>query len=160
MTLIIENPKADDERTTRTPGRPCRLTVSGYVIWSSTSCGERPVQSVKTMTWLSLRSGIASIGVVSSAQYPQAPTSTNRPRTRKRFRSDASISQLTMPPPCEMLVVHRSVCAVLGGSRRKTDACRDQNAPYADRLRAKRSGERVWAADRGVRAERPTSRLA
>ena len=68
MTLIIENPKADDERTTLTPGRPCRLTVSGYVIWSSTSCGERPVQSVKTMTWLSLRSGIASIGVVSSAQ--------------------------------------------------------------------------------------------
>jgi hypothetical protein len=68
MTLIIENPKAEEERTTRTPGRPWRLTVSGYVIWSSTSCGERPVQSVKTMTWLSLRSGIASIGVVSSAQ--------------------------------------------------------------------------------------------
>src|SRR5438445_7207179 len=63
------------------------------------------------MTWLSLRSGIASIGVVSSAQYPQAPTSTNRPSTRKRFRSDASISQLTMSPPCERLVVRQSARA-------------------------------------------------
>src|SRR5262249_19437958 len=29
MTLIMENPKADEDRTTRTPGKPCRLTVSG-----------------------------------------------------------------------------------------------------------------------------------
>jgi hypothetical protein len=50
ITLIIEKPKAGEERTTRTPGRPCRLTVSGYVIWSSTSWGERPAQSVKTIT--------------------------------------------------------------------------------------------------------------
>src|SRR5438128_10682038 len=32
MTLIIENPNDEDERTTRTPGNPWRLTVSGYVI--------------------------------------------------------------------------------------------------------------------------------
>jgi hypothetical protein len=31
ITLIIEKPNADDERTTRTPGSPWRLTVSGYV---------------------------------------------------------------------------------------------------------------------------------
>src|SRR5438445_9261377 len=71
MTLIIEKPNADAERTTRTPGSPCRLTVNGYVIWSSTSCGDRPDQSENTITWLSERSGIASIGVVRSAQYPQ-----------------------------------------------------------------------------------------
>src|SRR5678815_1656363 len=94
MTLIIEKPKADDERTTRTPGRPWRLTDSGYVTWSSTSCGERPVQSVKTMTWLSERSGIASIGVVRSAQYPQPASNTKAAMTRTRFRSDASINQL------------------------------------------------------------------
>src|SRR5579864_813155 len=29
MMLIIENPNADAERTVFTPGRPCRLTVSG-----------------------------------------------------------------------------------------------------------------------------------
>src|SRR5947208_8678683 len=46
------------------------------------------------MTWLSLRSGMASIGVVSSAQYPQAPTSRKKPTTRKRLRSDVSMSQL------------------------------------------------------------------
>jgi len=27
ITLIIEKPNADDDRTTRTPGRPCKLTV-------------------------------------------------------------------------------------------------------------------------------------
>src|SRR5438552_14203200 len=32
MMLIIENPKADDERTVLTLGKPCKLTVSGYVI--------------------------------------------------------------------------------------------------------------------------------
>ena len=71
MTLTIENPKAEADRTVRTCGRPCRLTVSGYVIWSSTSCGLRPAQSVKTMTWFSLRSGMASMGVRRRAQYPQ-----------------------------------------------------------------------------------------
>src|SRR5262245_49850510 len=94
MTLIIENPNADEERTTRTPGRPCRLTVSGYVTWSSISCGERPGQSENTITWLSDRSGIASSGVVSKAQYPHAPSSAKTPTTRKRFRSDSSMSRL------------------------------------------------------------------
>src|SRR3989442_3594492 len=52
------------------------------------------------MTWLSERSGMASIGVVSSAQYPQAPTSTKNAITRKRFLSDSSMSQLiTHAPP-------------------------------------------------------------
>src|SRR2546430_16211128 len=52
------------------------------------------------MTWLSDRSGIASIGVVTSAQYPQAPTSTKNAITRKRFLSDSSMSQLiTHAPP-------------------------------------------------------------
>src|SRR2546423_8252500 len=121
ITLIIEKPNADDERTTRTPGRPCRLTVSGYVTWSSTSCGDRPDQSVKTITWLSERSGIASIGVVSSAQYPQPPTSRKKATTRNRFRNDSSISQLIieralLPSSAEALA---SCEPVLG-----TDSCR------------------------------------
>src|SRR5688572_10549003 len=48
------------------------------------------------MTWLSERSGMASMGVVTSAQYPQAPSRTNSAITRKRFLSDSSINQLTM----------------------------------------------------------------
>ena len=39
--------------------------------WSSTSCGLCPGQSVKTITWLSDRSGIASMGVAVSAHQPQ-----------------------------------------------------------------------------------------
>src|SRR5215468_1105569 len=32
MMLIIEKPKAEEDRTVLTRGRPCRLTVSGYEI--------------------------------------------------------------------------------------------------------------------------------
>src|SRR5215813_10695820 len=32
MMLIIEKPKADEDRTVLTFGNPCRFTVSGYVI--------------------------------------------------------------------------------------------------------------------------------
>ncbi len=45
-----------------TPGTPSRDTVSGYDIWSSTSLGERPIHSVKTICWFSPISGIASTG--------------------------------------------------------------------------------------------------
>ena len=45
-----------------TPGTPSRDTVSGYDIWSSTSSGERPIHSVKTICWFSPMSGIASTG--------------------------------------------------------------------------------------------------
>src|SRR5215831_21237888 len=44
MMLIIEKPKAEEDRTVFTLGRPWRLTVNGYEIWSSTSCGLRPGQ--------------------------------------------------------------------------------------------------------------------
>src|SRR5712692_9200136 len=48
------------------------------------------------MTWLSERSGMASIGVVKSAQYPQPPSNAKNAMTRNRFRSDSPISQLIM----------------------------------------------------------------
>src|ERR1700736_577146 len=46
------------------------------------------------MTWLSERSGIASRGVVRSAQYPHPARSTKTATTRTRFLSDTSMSQL------------------------------------------------------------------
>src|SRR5213593_430261 len=82
------------------------------------------------MTWLSLRSGMASIGVVSSAQYPQAPTSRKKPTTRKRLRSDVSMSQLI-------------TCSDTPSPGRNTDSGRCVTR-YADRLRARRRGKRVW----------------
>src|SRR5260370_4640975 len=111
----MEKPKAEDDRPTRRPGSPCRLTVSGYVSWSSTSWGERPGQSVKTITWLSERSGIASIGVVRSAQYPQPARSRNAATTRTRFRSEPSINQL---------IIWTGRGAPLGAHRRSTQAAR------------------------------------
>src|SRR6266436_5837816 len=91
MTKIMENPKAEEERTTLTPGNPWRLTVRGYVIWSSTSCGLRPDQSVKTITWLSLKSGMASIGARSIAHRPQPAIPSQSITTRNLFRSESSI---------------------------------------------------------------------
>ena len=41
--------------------------------WSSISWGLRPIQSVKTITWFSDRSGIASTGIVSMARTPATP---------------------------------------------------------------------------------------
>lgn len=57
---MLENPNIDVLRIVRTPGIPRSAVVSGYVIWSSMSCGDRPGQSVKTICWLSPMSGIAS----------------------------------------------------------------------------------------------------
>ena len=44
------------------------------MIWSSISLGLRPIQSVKTITWFSDRSGIASTGVLMTAWTPQITT--------------------------------------------------------------------------------------
>src|SRR5690554_6982527 len=60
MTYILENPNIDELLMVLTPGIPSREVVSGYVIWSSIFCGERPCQLVKTICWFSPISGIAS----------------------------------------------------------------------------------------------------
>ncbi len=63
MIVTSEKPNIELARTVFTPASPCKFTESGYVTWSSTSCGLRPGQSAKTTTWFSLKSGIASTGV-------------------------------------------------------------------------------------------------
>ena len=58
--------------------------------WSSISCGLRPIQSVKTITWFSDRSGIASSG--NSASRDARDPDQYQPRiTRKRLRIDHSM---------------------------------------------------------------------
>ena len=54
---------SEEERTALMPARPWSLRDRGYVTWSSISRGERPIQSVNTITWFSDKSGIASTGV-------------------------------------------------------------------------------------------------
>src|SRR5688572_1827596 len=60
-------PNCDMPRTTLVFGTFSISVESGYVTWSSTSCGAWPGHSVMTMTWTSDRSGIASTGVVTAA---------------------------------------------------------------------------------------------
>src|SRR4051794_27286036 len=91
MIVIIEKLNSLDDRTTFTPASPCKLTESGYVTWSSISCGLRPIQSVKTITWFSERSGIASTGIVSMARVPATPTAIAARITRNRLRIDHSM---------------------------------------------------------------------
>ena len=67
MIVIIEKLNSLDERTAFTPPAPGACATADSVTWSSISRGLRPIQSVKTMTWFSLRSGIASTGVSSTA---------------------------------------------------------------------------------------------
>ncbi len=77
-------------RMVLTPGTPSIAVDSGYVTWSSMSCGDRPGQSVKTICWFSPISGMASTetglrGRLPSSQsngatYKPAPTSSIRPR--------------------------------------------------------------------------------
>ena len=45
MIVMSEKPNIEVARTSFTPASPCRPVVSGYVTWSSTSCGLRPIQS-------------------------------------------------------------------------------------------------------------------
>src|ERR1041385_4792080 len=48
----------------------------------------RPSQSVMMMTWTSDRSGIASIGVLRSAQYPEPTIARMKRTTRNAFRAE------------------------------------------------------------------------
>ena len=52
------------------------------MIWSSISWGLRPIQSAKTITWFSERSGIASTGIVIMARAPPMPSAIAARMTR------------------------------------------------------------------------------
>src|SRR5439155_3841782 len=92
MSVIIEKLNSEDERTALIPASPWSLSDSGYVTWSWISRGLRPIQSVKTMTWFSLRSGTASTGVLSTAYTPHTANAAAATNTRKRLRMQYSIS--------------------------------------------------------------------
>src|SRR3954449_11639573 len=89
--VVIEKLNSEDDRSVLTPANPWSLSESGYVTWSSISCGLRPIQSVKTMTWFSLKSGIASTGVLTTAYTPHAVTTSVAMITMKRLRIEYSM---------------------------------------------------------------------
>ena len=60
MTYTKLIPNIEKPRTSVTCGAATNDDTIGYVTWSSTSVGLRPIHSVKTITWGSDRSGMAS----------------------------------------------------------------------------------------------------
>ena len=91
MIVIIEKLNSLDDRTTFTPASPWSFDDSGYVTWSSISWGLRPIQSAKTMTWFSDRSGMASTGIVIMARTPAIAIASEARMTRYRLRIDHSM---------------------------------------------------------------------
>src|SRR5882762_6287689 len=74
-------------RTYCTPGTPRRAVTMGYVTWSSTMSGLRPIHSVEMITWVSDRSGIASSGVSQRARTPNPAATMIAARVSTRFRA-------------------------------------------------------------------------
>src|SRR5262252_9370339 len=65
----------------------------GYVTWSSTMSGLRS-QREYTITWVSLRSGMASSGTLRIDQMPATTATVTRRNTTKRFFAENSIIAL------------------------------------------------------------------
>ncbi|MBA7619890.1 hypothetical protein ES703_27232 [subsurface metagenome] len=92
IIYILEKPNIELLRIVLTPGMPSRDTVNGYVIWSCTSWGERPIHSVKTICWFSPISGIASTGTGSRGrpQRSQSNGATMMPHPTTIIKNSAT----------------------------------------------------------------------
>src|SRR4030043_1347209 len=91
---ILEKPNIEKQRIVFTPGTPKSDVVSGYVIWSSTSCGLLPGQSVNTICWFSPMSGIASTatGFLGQNRSSQSNGATYIPQPTKNMISSHTTS--------------------------------------------------------------------
>src|SRR5258706_5475425 len=104
-------------RTYCTPGTPRSAVTMGYVTWSSTMSGLRPIHSVETITWVSERSGMASSVVFGKARMPKPAATRIAARVRTRFRAHQAM--------------RRSIIALLPFLRRGFEPAlgRDQEIP-------------------------------
>src|SRR6185295_9064919 len=89
-------PNIEKPRTSVTWGVPISFETMGYVTWSSTRVGLRPIHSVKTITWGSERSGMASrrVRLMATAEPTRAKPTPNN--TSKRLRAQSSMIFSTM----------------------------------------------------------------
>ncbi len=83
MTLTNDIPNIDWPRTACTFGAETSALEMGYVTWSSTRSALCPIHSVKTITWTSERSGIASSDACWTDAHPQADSA----RTKRMVSS-------------------------------------------------------------------------
>src|SRR5579883_1990213 len=88
-------------RTSLVRGALSISASSGYVTWSSTSCGPWPGHSVMMMTWISERSGTASTVVRVSAERPASATAIVASNTGTLCATDQPMRRVSMalPPP-------------------------------------------------------------
>src|SRR3989442_5361757 len=90
-------------RTYCTPGAPRSAVTIGYVIWSSTMSGLRPIHSVETITCVSERSGMASSGVFRSARTPKPAATMTATRVSARFFAHQAMRRPIMEAPLPFL---------------------------------------------------------
>src|SRR4030042_462434 len=103
---ILEKPNIEKQRIVLTPGTPKSDVVSGYVIWSSTSCGLLPGHSVKTICWFSPMSGIASTATGFLGQNPssQSNGATITPQPTKNKISSTTTSLFSRQKRITLLI--------------------------------------------------------
>ena len=89
-------PNIDDDRMVLTPGIPNNAVVRGYVTCSWISFGERPIQSVAMICWLSPMSGIASTATGLRGMRPlcQLKGTVDSPPTMININTSAVIKRL------------------------------------------------------------------
>src|SRR5678816_277664 len=122
-------PNIDWPRTYFTRGAAISDDEIGYVIWSSTRSGLRPIHSVKMITCASDRSGIASSGARDSESHPHTP----RPSTSRTVISGLrALPAITRPmAPARSLLVAMAVPPERGGRPHATLG-RDEEVARAD----------------------------
>src|SRR5207244_10904299 len=89
-------PNIDCPRTASTPGAASSVETMGYVTWSSTRSGLRPIHSVQRLTCGSERSGIASNGTLRTATIAPSTTQAEEMNTSAGSGADMQSKLHTM----------------------------------------------------------------
>src|ERR1700741_5134750 len=97
-TYTYEKPKSEMPRTVRTFGAPVIAVMIGYVTWSSMMSGLRSHRE-RMMTWVSLRSGVASSGRCIIDHAPQMQAAATNAKTRNLFRTEKPMTRLIILTP-------------------------------------------------------------
>jgi hypothetical protein len=113
MSVTIEIPSFEMDRTCVSPGAPAIARSTGCVICASTSVAEREGARVTTWTWTFVTSGTASMASFREAKMPIAITKSvarmarsgfrepHNPVCRKGRRDDVFEELIVLRPPHE-----------------------------------------------------------
>src|SRR5512141_1139488 len=105
ITYTKEYPKSENPRTALTLGAPAIAVTIGYVTWCS-MMSELLTQREYAMTWVSLRSGIASRATCFKDHHPATEASATRIKTTILFLTEKSMMRSIIPGLGHHLVSH------------------------------------------------------